>query len=121
MYYGVYNEAGVSESNAPIDPEEPWVSKINVDLIPPPASVTSLLRFLALQEDITTSCQLFNSDGQTRLHGDVFMDDGGGFGATTDDHIVLKFTSRSQVQTTTNGSQDGMDVSAPEISNPPLT
>ena len=121
MYYGVYSETGASVAKAPIDPEEPWVSRINLDQIPSPVSVKSLLRLVAENEGITTSCQLFNSDGQTRLDGYVFMDDGSWFGATTEDHVVLKFTDGSEVQTPANGSQDGMKVSAPGISNPPLT
>jgi hypothetical protein len=101
VYYGVYSEAGAIESKAPIDSEEPWVSRINVDLIPPPVSVKSLLRLLALQENITTACQLLNGDGLTRLDDNhpIFMDDGNWFGATVEDRVLLKFTSRPQLLT----------------------
>lgn len=106
MYYGVYSEAGASVSKAPLNPEEPWVSKINLDRIPPPLSVTSLLHLLTMKEDMTTSCQLFDQDGLTRLDDNpIFMGDGNWFGATAEDHVVLKFTSRPQLPTFIEGSR----------------
>jgi hypothetical protein len=124
VYYGVYTEAGASAAKAPIDPDEPWVSKIDLNQIPPPVSVKSLLPLLALNENImiTTSCQLFNNDGQTCLDDHyIFMDDGNWFGATAEDHVVLKFTSQSQFQKLTKGSQARIKVSTLGISNPQLT
>jgi len=55
MYYGVYNEGGSSASKAPVDPEEVWVSRVDLSLVPPPLFVTSLERFISAKEGITGS------------------------------------------------------------------
>jgi hypothetical protein len=58
-----------------------------------------------MKEDITTSCQLSDQDGRTHLDNNViFLDDGNWLGATADEHVVLKFTSRPQL-TFTEGSR----------------
>jgi len=96
LFYGVYSETGVWASKAPIDAEEPWVSKINLDSIPPPVSVTSLLHILKMKEGIKTfSCQLFAQDDPNPL-GDspIVTEDGNWLGASAEEHLVLKFASR---------------------------
>jgi len=95
LFYGVYSEAGAWASKAPIDVEEPWVSKVNLGSIPPPVSVTSLLHILKIKEGISASgfSELFAQDGLSPL-GDnqVFTEDGNWLGASAEEHLVFKFT-----------------------------
>ena len=95
VFYGVYSEAGVPASKAPIDAdsEKLWVSKIDLNAIVPPVSVTSLLHILNMKERITdnTSPQLLTQDGLTPLDDQIFTKDGNWLGASAEDHLVLKF------------------------------
>ena len=89
VFYGVYSEASVRASKAPIDAEQPWVSKIDLYSIVPPVSVTSLLYILTLKEGINTSAQLLAQDGPL---GDdqILTEDGNWLGASAENHLVLK-------------------------------
>ncbi|KAJ7933610.1 hypothetical protein B0H13DRAFT_1855853 [Mycena leptocephala] len=96
LYYGVYTEGGASTSKVPVDPEEAWVSRIDLDLVPPPLSVASLLRFISAKERITSSSQLFaDQDGLAPLSDNhILVNDGKWPGSTADDHVMFKFCSR---------------------------
>ena len=93
VFYGVYNEARAQASKAPIDAEQPWVSKIDLNSILPPVSITSLLHILNMKEGIIiNSSQLLAQDGLTPLGEDqIFTKDGNWLGASAEDHLVLKF------------------------------
>ena len=94
VFYGVYSEARAEASKAPIDEEQPWLSKIDLNSIVPPVSVTSLLHILNVKERIIkyTSPQLLAQDGLTPLGDDqIFTKDGNWLGASAEDHLVLKF------------------------------
>jgi hypothetical protein len=94
VYYGIYNEGGVSASKAPVDPEEPWVSKVDLDLIPPPLSVTSLMSFISATEGIASGCssQLFvDKDTMSPLNDDHILTEKGNWpGSTTEGHVMFK-------------------------------
>jgi hypothetical protein len=92
VYYGIYNEGGASASKAPVDPEEPWVSKVDLDLIPPPLSVTSLMSFISAMEGITCSSQLFvDKDTMSPLNDDhILTEEGNWPGSTTEGHVMFK-------------------------------
>ena len=96
VYYGIYNEGGASASKAPVDPQEIWVSRVDLSLIPPPLSVTSLKRFISAKEGITSSSQLFtNGNVMTPVIDDhILTEDGKWPGSTPDDHVMFKFTTQ---------------------------
>jgi len=91
LFYGVYSEASVRASKAPIDAEQPWVSKIDLDLVSPPVSVISLLHILNMQEGINISSQLLTQDGKNLGDDQIFSKDGNWLGASAEDHLVLQF------------------------------
>lgn len=99
MYYGVYTETGALASKKPFDNEEPWVSRIDLDLVPPPLSVASLQRSIAGNEGVNAPSQLFiDTDAMTPLHGDqVLIDNGKWPGSTSDDHVMFKFDAQAQL------------------------
>ncbi|KAF8806823.1 hypothetical protein BYT27DRAFT_7256829 [Phlegmacium glaucopus] len=73
-------EGGASTSKASVDSEEPWVSRIDLDLIPPPISVASLMRLLTAKENITTSSQIFVNSALSPLSdAHILAEDGNGF------------------------------------------
>ena len=106
VYYGVYNEGGASASKAPVDPEEDWVSRVDLALVPPPLSVASLKRFISAKEAITGSSQLFTTgDIMTPVIDDhILTDDGKWPGSTPDDHVMFKFTTQLPLPTFSEGS-----------------
>ena len=101
VYYGVYKEGGASASKAPVDPEEDWVSRVDLALVPPPLSVTSLKRVISLKEGITSLSQLFtNGDVLTPVINDHILTENGKWpGSTPDDHIMFKFKTQLPLQT----------------------
>ena len=107
VYYGVYNECGASTFKAPVDPEEDRVSRVDLDLIPPPLSVASLKSFVSAKEGITGSCQLFtNGDIMTPVIDDhILTEDGKWPGFTPDDHVMFKFTTQLPLPTFSEGSR----------------
>jgi hypothetical protein len=107
VYYGVYNEGGASASKAPVDPEEVWVSRVDLSLVPPPLSVTSLERFIYEKEGITGSSQLFtNGDVMTPVIDDhILTEDGKWPGSTPDNHVMFKFTTQLPLPTFSEGSR----------------
>ena len=106
VYYGIYNEGGASASKAPVDPQEGWVSRVDLSLIPPPLSVTSLKRFISAKESITSSSQLFtNGNVMTPVIDDhILTEDGKWPGSTPDDHVMFKFTTQFPLPTFSEGS-----------------
>jgi len=100
VYYGVYTEGGAFPSKKPVDTQESWVSRIDLDCVPPPLSVASLKRSIAKREEVTASSQLFvDKDTMTPLHGDhVLIVDGNWPGSSIDDHIMFKFDTQSSMQ-----------------------
>ena len=94
VYYGVYTDDGVSASKAPVDPEEVWVSRLDLDLIPPPLSVASLIHFISVKEGITGCSQLFvDKDMMTPLKDDHILTEQGHWpGSTPGDHVMFKST-----------------------------
>ncbi|KAF8803265.1 hypothetical protein BYT27DRAFT_7260300 [Phlegmacium glaucopus] len=100
LYYGVYTEGAVFASKKPIDSQEAWVSRVDLDFVLPPLSVVSLKRSIAKNEGITaitTRSQLFvNNDALTPLHDDyaVFTEDGNWPGSTVDDHVLFRFDNQ---------------------------
>jgi hypothetical protein len=97
LFYGVYSDAGVRISKAPIDAEEPWVSKINLDDIPPPVSVASLLHILKMKEGLKTFSfpQLFAQDSMRPLTDNpIFTEDGHWLGSSAEEHLMFKFAIR---------------------------
>ena len=107
VYYGVYNEGGASASKAPVHPEEDWVSRVDLALVPPPLSVTSLKRFISAKEGITGSSELFtNGDVMTPVIDDhILTEDGKWPGSTLDDHVMFKFTTQLPLPTFSEGSR----------------
>ena len=92
VYYGIYTEGGASASKAPVDPEEPWVSRLDLDLVPPTLSVTTLMHFISAKEGITSSSQLF-ADKETMdpLNDDHLLIEHGHWpGSTAEDHVMFK-------------------------------
>ena len=106
MYYGVYNEGGASTSKTPVDPEEDWVSRVDLALVPPPLSVTSLKQFISAKEGITGSSELFtNGDVMSPVIDDhVLTEDGKWPGSTSDNHVMFKFTTQLPLPTFSEGS-----------------
>jgi len=106
VYYGVYNEGGASASKAPVDPEEVWVSRVDLSLVPPPLSVTSLKRFISEKEGIAGSSQLFtNGDVMTPVIDDhILTEDGKWPGSTPDDPVMFKFTTQVPLPAFSEGS-----------------
>ena len=105
VYYGVYNEDGASASKAPVDPEEDWVSRVDLALVPPPLSVASLKCFISAKEGITAanegivaSSQLYlDNDSMTPLHDDhVLREDDGWPGSTSHNHMVFKSYNQAE-------------------------
>ena len=107
MYYGVYNEGGTSASTAPIDTKEVWVSRVDLSLVPPPLSVTSLKCFISAKEGITGSSQLpTNGTMMSPVVDDhILTKDGEWPGSTPDDHVMFKFTTRLSLPTFSEGSR----------------
>jgi hypothetical protein len=94
VYYGVYTELGTSVSKKPVDTDKAWVSRIDLDLVPPPLSVASLARSITLNEGIaSTSSQIFSDkDATTPLRDDHILTETGNWaGSTADNHVVFKF------------------------------
>lgn len=83
------------------------MSRIDLDLIPPPLSVASLISSISKKEGITGSSQLFvEKDTMTPLSDDhILTEDGNWPGASADDHIMFKFTSRPPPPTFIEGTQ----------------
>ncbi|KAF8188174.1 hypothetical protein K438DRAFT_1972362 [Mycena galopus ATCC 62051] len=96
LYYGVYTDGGASTSKVPVDPQEAWVSRVDLDLIPPPLSVASLMRLISAKEGLTGSSQLFaDKERMTPLSDNhILVEDGNWPGSTADDHVMVKFASR---------------------------
>ena len=107
VYYGVYHEGGASASKAPVDPEEDWVSRVDLALVPPPRSVTSLKRFISAKEGVTGSSELFtNGDVMTPVVNDHILIEGGKWpGSTPDDHVLFKITTQFYLPTFSEGSR----------------
>jgi hypothetical protein len=107
VYYGAYTEGGASVSKAPVDAEEPWVSRIDLDLIPPPLSVASLISSISKKEGITGSSQLFVEKGaMTPLSDDhILTDDGNWPGSSADEPVMFKFASRPPPPTFIEGGK----------------
>ena len=106
VYYGVYNEGGASPSKVPVDPEEDWVSRVDLVLVPPPLSVTSLKRFISAKEGVTGSSELFtNGDVMTPVIDDhISTEDGKWPGSTPDNHVMFKFTAQLPLPMFNEGS-----------------
>ena len=106
VYYGVYNEGGASPSKVSVDPVDDWVSRVDLALVPPPLSVTSLKRFISAKEGITGSSQLFtNGDVMTPVIDDhILTEDGKWPGSTLDNHVMFKFTTQLPLPTFSEGS-----------------
>ena len=98
VHYGVFTPDGASSSKKPLNTQEPWVSRVDLQLIPPPLSVASLIRSIAMNEGhvVPSSSQLFiSSDTMTPLSDDHILVEGENWlGSTADDYIV--FLSRNQ-------------------------
>ena len=107
VYYGVYNEGGASASKAPVDPEKVWVSRMDLSLVPPPLSVTSLKSFISAKEGITGSSQLFtNGDVMNPVTDDhILTEDGKWPGSTPDDHVMFKLIAQLPLPTFSKGSR----------------
>lgn len=107
MYYGVYNEGGATASKEPINEEEVWISRVDLDHIPPPLSVASLMRLISKKEGTTGSSQLFADQDQITLLKDdhILTDQGCWPGSTADDYVTFKVTSRPPVQLFKEGTQ----------------
>jgi hypothetical protein len=93
VYYGIYKEGRISvPAKAPVDPEKPWVSKVDLDLIPPPLSVTALMSFISAMEGITCSSQLFvDKDTMLPLNDDhILTGEGNWPGSTTEGYVMFK-------------------------------
>ena len=98
VFYGVYTEGGAFASKNPVDAREVWVSKIDLDLVPPPLSVASLKRSIALNEGITAFSQLFfDKATMTPLCDDHVLTEDDWLGSTADDHIIFKFDTQSRM------------------------
>ena len=52
VHYRVYNPRGAVKSKNPSDSANPWVGRINVDTIPPPHTVASIMRCISKVEDM---------------------------------------------------------------------
>ena len=93
MYYGVYTEHGTSACEKPVDLERAWVSRIDLDRIPRPLSVASLVRSITLKESITSTSQMFADKDATILLRDdhILTETGNWAGSTADDYVVFKF------------------------------
>jgi len=115
LYYGVYTQDGVSVSKNPIYTEEPWISRIDLELIPPSLSIVSLIRSITLNEGINSpSSQIFaDKNAMIPLCDDhILTEDGDWPGSTADDHVIFKFVrqhfmtfdgSKYQVQNCSTG------------------
>ncbi|KDR86096.1 hypothetical protein GALMADRAFT_205284 [Galerina marginata CBS 339.88] len=103
LYYGVYTEGGALASKKPINTQEAWVSRIDLDFIPPPLSVASLKRTISANEGMTSSSEIFVDNATTTPLSDdhVLIKDGDWLGSTADEHVVFKFGARSNDTTTT--------------------
>jgi len=103
VYYGLYTQDGASVSKKPIDTKEPWVSRIDLNLLRP-LCVASLVRLITLNEGInSTSSQIF-ADQNTMVplcDDHILMKDGNWPGSTADDYVTFKFVPRCTV----NGSR----------------
>jgi hypothetical protein len=95
VYYGVFTLGGASSSKKPLNTREPWVSRVDLQLIPPPLSVASLVRSIAINEGHVDpgSSQLFvSSDTMTPLSDDHILVEGENWlGSTADDCIMFLF------------------------------
>jgi hypothetical protein len=93
VYYGVFTLGGASSSKKPLNTREPWVSRVDLQLILPPLSVASLVRSIAINEGHVDpgSSQLFiSSDTMTPLSDDHILVEGENWlGSTADDHIIF--------------------------------
>ena len=92
VYYGMYTEAGPSTSKTPVDAEEPWVSRLDLDLVSPPLSVMSLMNFISSKEGLSGPCEVFADQGAMAPldDGHNLVNQGHWPGSTTDDHMVFK-------------------------------
>ncbi|KAI6009825.1 hypothetical protein PISMIDRAFT_112884 [Pisolithus microcarpus 441] len=92
FYYGIYTESGVSASQAPINKEEVWISRLDFNLIPPPHSVASLVRLISQKEAIKGPSQLFvGKDATAPLSNDHVLTDRDRWpGSTVEDHIIFR-------------------------------
>ena len=106
VYYGVYNEGGASASKTPADPGKDWVSRVDLALVPPPLSVTSLKRFISAKEGMTGSSELFTNGNVMSpvIDDNILTEDGKWPGSTPDDHVMFKFTTRLPLPTFSEGS-----------------
>ena len=106
VYYGFYNEGGASASKAPVDPEEDWVSRVDLSPVPPPLSVTLLKSFISAREGITGSSQLFiNGDVMNPVIDDhILTEDGKWPGSTPDDHVMFKLRTQFPLPMFSEGS-----------------
>jgi hypothetical protein len=52
VHYRVYKPRGAVKSKNPFDSANPWVGRINVDTIPPPHTVASIMRCISKSEDM---------------------------------------------------------------------
>ena len=90
----MYTHTGASASKKPINAQEDWVSRIDLDLVPPPLSVSSLIQSISANEGITASPQLF-TDKNTMIpisdNNSVLTEDGAWPGSTAEDHVLFKF------------------------------
>ena len=91
VYYGMYTEVGPSTSKTPVDAQEPWVSRLDLDLVSPPLSVMSLMNYISSKEGLSGTCEVFADRGaMTPLNdGDILADQGHWPGSTRDDHIMF--------------------------------
>ena len=93
VYYGVFTPDGASSSKKPLNTQEPWVSRVDLQLIPPPLSVASLIRSIAMNEGhvVPSSSQLFiSSDTMTPLSDDHILVEGENWlGSTADDYVLF--------------------------------
>ena len=96
MYYAIFTVNGSLPSKSPVNADEPWVSSINLDTIPPLISVASLKQRIGAKEEINCLPELFlDKDALYPFNRDYFpANDKYWPGPTVENPIMLEFLVR---------------------------
>ena len=96
VYYAIFNVNGSLPSKSPVNADEPWVSSINLDTIPPLLSVASLKQRIGAKEEINGLPGLFTDKNAINpFNSDYFpANDGYWPGSTLENPIMLEFPVR---------------------------
>ena len=93
MYYALFTVNGSLPSKSPVNADEPWVSSINLDTIPPLLSVASLKQRIGAKEEINRRPELFmDKNAMYPFNSEYFpANDGYWPGSTVENPIMLEF------------------------------